>query len=185
MTSLTDTRSRYGAGSIALHWIVAFAFIALLVSGYAMMVLPRGPRFGQALTWHNGIGCLFLAFAAGRLVWRAVNPLPALTAASRWENIAARVDHALLWFFILALPLTGWVAASTGRRPISIFGWFDFPKIWGNDPAMHRLSEEWHGILSHVFVVVFALHIAGALKREYVNRDGTLRRMLGAGPGAR
>ena len=179
MTALTDTKARFGAGSIALHWIVALFFIALIVTGYGLMWAPRGPMRGAWVDAHDAIGFLLVAFAGLRLIWRAFNPLPALTAGPRWENIAARVVHALLWFFVLALPLTGWVVASTGRRPLSVFGWFDFPRIWGNDLPMHRMSEEWHGILSHLFLIVFALHILGALKREYGSKDGTLRRMLG------
>jgi len=177
MTSLTDTKTRFGAGTVALHWIVALFFIALLVTGYGAMFAARGAR-GPWLDWHYGAGFLLVAFAGLRLIWRAFNPLPALTPAPRWENLAARTSHILLWFFIFALPLTGWIAASTGRRPLSVFGWFEFPRIWGNDPPMHGMSEDWHSWLSHAFLVIFALHVAGAIKRQYVSRDRTLSRML-------
>ena len=178
MASFTDTKSRYGSGTVALHWIVALFFIALAVTGYGFMFASREAR-GPWLDWHYGLGFILVVFAGLRLIWRAFNPLPALTGGSKWENLLARTSHALLWFFVLALPITGWVAASTGRRPLSVFGWLEFPRIWGNDPSMHGMSEDWHSWLSHAFLVVFALHIAGALKREWWNKDGTLRRMLG------
>jgi cytochrome b561 len=178
MPAFGDSKTRFGTGSIALHWIVALFFVALIVTGYGMMFVGR-PARGAWIDVHDALGFLLILFTAVRLVWRAANPLPNLSAAPRWENVTARMGHVLLWFFMVALPLTGWVVASTGRRPLSVFGWFEFPRIWGNDPPMHRMSEEWHLWLSHAFLVLFALHIAGALKREYVNRDGTLRRMLG------
>src|SRR5262249_30551626 len=96
------------------------------------------------------------------------------------KNLLARASHVLLWLLIVAIPLTGWVAASTGRRPLSMFGWFEFPRIWDStDRAMHGMSEDWHLWLSHTFLVIFALHIVGALKRESIGRDRTLSRMLG------
>ena len=179
MASLTDTKTRFGTGSVTLHWIVALLFITLVVTGYGLMLADRAQR-GPWMDWHYGFGFVLVVFAGLRLIWRAFNPLPELTTGPRWENLLARASHMLLWFFILALPLTGWVAASTGRRPLSVFGWFDFPRIWdATDRGMHRLSEDWHGWLSHGFLVIFALHIAGALKREYLSRDRTLARMLG------
>jgi cytochrome b561 len=181
---LTDTKSRFGAGSVTLHWIVALFFIALAVTGYGFMLAERAAR-GPWLDWHYGLGFLLVIFAGVRLTWRALNPLPSLSDGPRWENVLARIDHALLWLLILALPLTGWLVASTGRRPLSVFGWFDFPRIWGNDRAMHALSEDWHAWLSHAFLAVFAVHIVGALKREYVSHDGTLSRMLGRSVGER
>jgi cytochrome b561 len=179
MASLTDTKARFGSGSVALHWIVALLFIALAVTGYGFMFAERAQR-GIWLDWHYGLGFILVVFAGLRLIWRAFNPLPELSPASRWENLLARANRILLWFLILAIPLTGWVAASTGRRPLSVFGWVEFPRIWDTaDRAMHGLSEDWHAWLSHAFLVIFALHLAGALKREYLNRDGTLSRMLG------
>jgi len=178
MASLTDSKARFGTGSVTLHWIVALFFIALAVTGYGFMFAERAQR-GMWLDWHYGLGFILVVFAGLRLIWRAANPLPQLTPGPRWENLLARANHVLLWFFILALPLTGWVAASTGRRPLSVFGWFEFPRIWdASDRAMHGMSETWHGWLSHAFLVMFALHIAGALKREYISRDRTLSRML-------
>lgn len=179
MASLADTKTRFGAGSVALHWIVALLFVALAVTGYGLMLAERAQR-GAWMDWHYGLGFILVVFAGLRLIWRAFNPLPTLTAGPRWENLLARASHILLWFFILALPLTGWVAASTGRRPLSVFSWFEFPRIWDvADRGMHRMSEDWHGWLSHAFLVIFVLHIIGALKREYLNRDRTLSRMLG------
>ena len=178
MTPLTDTKSRFGACSVALHWIVALFFIALVVTGYGAMFAEHAER-APWLDWHYWLGFILVVFAGLRLIWRAANPLPILTPGPQWENLLARVSHALLWFFIFALPLTGWIAASTGRRPLSVFGWFDFPRIWGNDPPVHRMMEDWHLWMSHAFLVIFALHIAGALKREYVSRDRTLSRMMG------
>jgi len=183
MTTLTDSKLRFGAGSVALHWIVALFFILLAVTGYGAMFAERAGR-GPWLDWHYGLGFLLVVLAGLRLVWRLFNPLPALTPGPRWENVVARISHALLWFFIFALPLTGWIAVSSGRSVPSVFGWFDFPRIWGADRAVHELMEDTHGWMSHIFLIVFALHIAGALKREYISRDGTLSRMLGRDSGA-
>jgi cytochrome b561 len=58
--------------------------------------------------------------------------------------------------------------------------------------AIHKLRviprNEWlHDFLQHVHIVVawilagaIALHVGGALKHHLIDKDGTLRRMLGA-----
>ena len=178
-STLFDTRARYGAVTKWLHWLAAIGMIALMVTGYVFMNLPRGPERGVWLAWHNASGYLTLILALAHVGWRAVNPLADPTPGAAWENGLARGVHWMLLGFLILLPLSGWYVASTGRRPPMVFDWFAVPRIPGASREFHGLSEEIHGLLSHAFVVVFALHVLGGLKRQFVNRDGTIARMMG------
>jgi cytochrome b561 len=176
---MRDTKAGFGSVTIWLHWIVAAGFIALAVTGELLEFAARGPARSSMLGQHVSLGYVLMIFFAARLVWRAVNPLPALTDAPAWENALARISHAIMWLLILGLPLSGWLAASSGRGPMDVYGWFDFPRIWTQDRAMHGAMEGIHAALANLFLAMFAAHLAGALWREYVRRDGTLSRMLG------
>lgn len=180
MPAFRDSTSRYGTGSVSLHWIVALVALALLVTGYVALGLPRGPDKGAYIRLHLGIGWVALALIALRIVWRLANPLPALTPAAAWENGLARIVQWSLLGLIAALAVTGYLVAASSSRLSSVFGWFSVPGI--QDRALHRAMEEWHGWASHLLLALLALHIAGALKRTLANRDGTLRRMLGLAP---
>jgi len=180
MQGLRDTAARYGIGSVSLHWIVAALALALLATGYLVLGLPRGPEKSFYIQLHLGIGWVAIALIALRLVWRLANPLPTLTPAPRWENVLARATQWSLLGLLAALAVTGYLIAATTTRLSSVFGWFSVPLI--NDRALHRAMEGWHGWASHLLLALVALHVAGALKRALINRDGTLRRMLGIGP---
>ena len=67
--------------------------------------------------------------------------------------------------FLLATALTFWDAARQRWWRVA---------LWGLLAGLVRPN----GLLLCLPLAVFALHIAGALKRQYWNRDGTLRRML-------
>jgi cytochrome b561 len=176
-----DTPERYGSVSIALHWLAALGMIGLVITGYVFMVSPRGGLRGSVLMAHNASGYLTLILAFAHVAWRPFNRFPELSAGAAWENTLARVVHWLLIGFLIALPLSGWFAHSTGRNPPMFLNLFEIPRMPGASAEYHRPSEEIHAVLSHVFLVVFAAHVLGGLKRQFVNRDGTISRMMGRG----
>ena len=71
---------------------------------------------------------------------------------------------------------------------MSFFGWFDLPQfqpttqvplpwIEGGVLSKHQL-EELHEILFNLLVGLSVLHVAAALKHQFVDRDSVLRGML-------
>ena len=94
----------------------------------------------------------------------------------------ARVTHWLFYFLMIALPLTGWAMASAfGKgKPVSMFGLFDVPALpVGYDKPTAEMFETMHGVLgNYILVGLLALHVVGAFKHQFVDHDGTLRRMV-------
>jgi polyisoprenoid-binding protein YceI len=77
------------------------------------------------------------------------------------------------------VPLTGWInhAASTGFAPI----WWPFGQSLPLVPKSETVSALFsagHWVFTKILLAAIALHIAGALKHAFVDRDDTLRRML-------
>ena len=177
MNAIADTKARYGYGSILLHWIVAALGLYLIWTGYEFMVLPRGAERAAVLGLHLAAGWIATLFILVRIAWRLANPLPALTGPT-WQRHAARTAHWGLLILIVGLAVTGYIAITTGRQPVQVLGLFTAPAVFGQGGALHGQSEDVHGWLSHIFVAVLALHVAAALKRSLIDKDGTLRRML-------
>lgn len=180
MNAITDTKTRYGYGSILLHWIVAALGLTLIWTGYEFMFLPRGAAKGAALAAHLTAGWIAMAFILARVGWRLANPLPDLSGPT-WQRHAARTAHWALLILIVGLAITGYMAITTGRQPVQVLGLFTAPAVFGQGGALHGQSEEVHSWLSHIFVAILALHVAAALKRSFIDKDGTLRRMLRVG----
>ena len=71
--------SKSGWGSVArwLHWGLGLAIIAMIVYGWWMNHIPaRADRFFHR-SLHANIGYAILVLMAVRLIWRAINPVPA------------------------------------------------------------------------------------------------------------
>lgn len=180
MGKIYDTPRSFGTGSILLHWAVAGIAIALLVTGYWFLALPRGPEKGAMLAVHVDLGWWLAFLVALRLLWRLFNPLPALASGRPWEYALARLVQWLMVALLVAFAITGYMSIATNPRiqSVSVLGWFELPRLDDPGRTLHRASEEVHLWLSHGFAAILLLHVAGALKRSLVNRDGTLRRMV-------
>ena len=69
----------------------------------------------DVFAWHKTVGALILLLALVRLAVRLLNPPPPYPADfPRWQRFAAVWSHRLLYFLLIALPLTG-LAAVSGR----------------------------------------------------------------------
>jgi len=49
------------------------------------------------------------------------------------------------------------------------------------DKALSEVIKPWHGYLAYAMAALVVLHVAGALKHQFVDRDNLLSRMLPAG----
>jgi len=178
MTFRNTTRS-WGSLSKALHWIIVLLIINQWVIAERAADLPKGPALFAALWWHKSLGITILMLAVLRLVWRWMNPVPDLTAETKpWERVLAKVSHLLLYALIFAMPLTGWMMSSAHSYSVSWFGLLTLPNLVAPDPGLSEQLEDLHGLLFNVLVAVAVLHVAGALKHHFIDRNDVLRRML-------
>jgi cytochrome b561 len=179
-----NSRLRYGAVAVGLHWLVALLIAGMIGLGFAMVRYFEAPaELATKFTlyqWHKSFGITILALALLRLGWRQLNPVPPLPGTLRpWERVLARGTHAALYGLLLATPLAGWVMASASSLPTGeVFGLFTLPALVGSDEAMYGIAREVHEILAWSLVAVVALHVAGALKHHFVLKDDVLLRML-------
>jgi len=95
-----------------------------------------------------------------------------------WERAAARSSHALLYFLMVALPLTGWIVNSASNIPFRVFWTIPLPAIVAPDKAVADAFALVHRGLFVLLVLVLAAHIAAALRHHFVKRNAVLERML-------
>jgi cytochrome b561 len=176
---------RYSGVAIALHWLIAAAIVAQIGLGLWMVDAIKEPASRmtafQAYQWHKSLGLTILLLSLARLAWRLAHPPPALPdTVTRFERIAARSVHWLLYVLTIGIPLIGWamVSASPLQIPTLIFGWFQWPHLPWFSTAAEAGFKFAHRAAAYLMIALFALHIAAALKHHFVNRDGVLRRML-------
>jgi cytochrome b561 len=174
-----NTKSSWGSVSKAFHWLVVLLIVNQWWIAERADNLPLGMAKIQALAWHKSFGLTILMLAVLRLVWRLMNPVPDLTAESRpWERALARLSHFLLYGLIFALPVSGWLMSSARNFPVSWFKLFQFPDLVAPNEQLFQQMRALHHLLFSALVVVALLHIAGALKHHFIDRNDVLKRML-------
>lgn len=209
--SVRNSDASWGWPARFLHWAMALVMIGLLAVGFYMVEVVGDDlllRFSLTQS-HKSWGAILFGLALLRVVWRLANPTPALPEMPSWQRRASQASHIVLYGLMFALPLTGWLMASAspyndatayvqiknevrlaylfGQSTLDAFGIKDM-LIWSMpdpiDPGDETLTERLaslHFWLAAALAAVLGLHVAAALKHQFVDRDGLLRRMVSGG----
>ncbi|WP_224824532.1 cytochrome b/b6 domain-containing protein [Cognatishimia sp. MH4019] len=183
---LANTAQHYGSLTKTFHWLTAALIITLIPLGIIANQLPYDTseqlaRKAFLFSLHKTLGVTVFFVALARIAWAISQPKPAeLHPDRKLETLAAQTVHWLLYGSLLLVPLSGWIhhAATTGFAPI----WWPFgqnlPFVPKDDALAHTFASL-HIIFERVLAASLILHIAGALKHHFVDKDQTLRRMIG------
>lgn len=169
----------YSNVSIILHWI-----IALLVLGQIGLVMAHdatdGPSSMAFMGLHKSGGLLILVLTLVRIAWRFKEPWKAMPVDTpHWQRVIARVTHIGFYVLLIGMPLGGWLASSAAGRDIAFYGLFNWPLLpvgGGRDAA--KFFMEGHELAAKFLYVLLFLHVAAALKHQFLDRDNELRKML-------
>jgi cytochrome b561 len=173
-----NTTHAWGSLSKAFHWLIVLLIINQWVIAERADEL-KGLAKLEALAWHKSFGMTVLMLAVLRLAWRLMNPTPELEAETRpWERRLAKVSHVLLYALIFAMPLTGWMMSSAKNYPVSWFKTVPVPDLVAPAEQTFHQMHDLHHLLFNVLVGVALLHVAGALKHHFIDRNDVLKRML-------
>lgn len=199
--ALRNTTMSYGFLAKFLHWFVAFLFLAAYCTIYYRHYFtgpcirgqgfPCSPENIQVFALHKSFGLTILVFAILRLIWRFSNPSPKPDPASRLEHLGAKLAHGTLYFWMITMPITGYVANGGGTN---FFGLFDIPSFrrteiydvlvtqgMGIDfrtfeAPLDRFHKQISGQL--LLWMLILLHVSAALYHHFWKKDQTLVRML-------
>ena len=169
--------ARYSRTAIALHWLLALMIIGSLSVGLYMTSLPFSPQRLKLYNMHKWAGIVILTLSAVRLLWRLSHRPPALPPMQAWQARAALITHAALYALFFAVPLAGWAYSSSAGFPVVLFGVLPLPDFVAVDRELASNLKLLHRTLAWSLGSVVLLHIAAAMKHQFVDRDGLLRRM--------
>ncbi len=171
--------SRYSTGAMIFHWVIAIAVIANWRIAEAAEHAPKADA-GAIMLNHKALGITILILTLGRLAWRLTHKVPPISNNhANWEKILARTVHIIFYVLLIGLPIGGWLGVSYFGKGVDVWGIFTLPALpVGEDPAAGKAIFGFHGTGGEIFIYLIALHILGALKHTFFDKDGTLWRML-------
>jgi cytochrome b561 len=196
---MNNPSSRYTKTAIILHWLIAIFIFGMFALGWYMSDLPKeAPKqttfdlfnlgiytlqLGEGVSprafyfnLHKSLGITIFALILIRILWRITHKPPALlTTYNAIERKVATGAHHLLYLLMVAVPLTGLIMAIYSKYGVKWFG-LDFIPGLDNKPIREAFVEA-HELIGIILLVVIAVHVAGALKHKFVDKDDTLKRM--------
>jgi cytochrome b561 len=177
---IRNTTKSWGSAARAFHWILGLTILGMLAFGWWMNHIPARPDRFFYRNIHADIGYLVLFLTVLRLIWRAMNPTPALPGETpRWQRIAAAISHGALYVVIILVTMLGW-AHSGAHTPdySSWFGLFHMPQITSPDKAAADAYEDRHIFFAYVLLALIVIHLAAAAWHHFIKRDRVAARMV-------
>ncbi len=196
---MTQTSTRYSKTAVILHWLIAIFIVLMFSLGWFMADLPKdGPKqmaydlFDLGIyTWqlteeasprtfyfnlHKSLGLTALALIALRILWRITHTPPApLSSYKAIEKKIATATHHALYLLMLAVPVTGLIMAVNSKYGVK---WFGVDLIAGLDNKPVRdFFEHTHELVGLVLLALIVIHLLGALKHQFIDKDETMSRM--------
>ena len=171
----------WGWISISLHWLVAIAVFCLFGLGLWMVDLTYYDAWYQSAPHvHKSIGVLLFFTMLFRLVWRQYRGTPPPLENHTWvERKLASIAHGALYLLLFAIMFSGYLISTADGRSIEVFNWFEVPALFSGFDNQEDLAGKIHLALAIVMISLAGLHATGALKHHFIDKDRTLKRMIG------
>lgn len=177
---ILNSETRYGLVSKMLHWLIALSIISLIILGWWMVGLSYYDQwYHQSLEIHRALGMLVLFLASLFLIWKVfVKSPPLQNELTAFEKLGAKSAHILLLVSMFAIPVTGYVISTSADAGFTFFGLFDIPAIAQISDNIRELAISIHYYAAYGVGILALVHAGAALKHQFIDKQGTLRRML-------
>jgi len=185
-----NSPTTYGVVAKTLHWGMALLFLIAYCAIYYRhwLVEERSDAWLTAGHVHRAVGISIGVFMVLRIAWRWVNTVPTEPSGSLWEKRLARAAHYSLYFFMIAMPISGYF----GTDAPTSFGVFMIPNFAETSVFQAIASggpsfEQWERPLDFfhrelggaLFLwMLILVHAGAALYHHFVRGDDVLTRML-------
>lgn len=165
--------------TIIFHWATGIAFLSVVSLGFYLGTLPRGAEKMEIMGLHKSLGAIVFVIAVIRIIWRfKEGSISSISTLPKWQTVLANGIHHLLLLATILMPVSGLLMSIGGGRAIEVFG-LELMAAGGKIEWLAALAHTVHVNAVNVVIVALVLHIAGGFKHQFIDKDGTISRMLG------
>ena len=167
---------QYSKRMVIIHWLT----LALIIAAWYLGDGLSDARHEKSATLagylvHVLVGGTVLLLTILRWTFRGVDGTPPPVGDSLMDLVARGIHYAL-YILLLLLPATGFmtiVTSSVGMALLTSDASLLPVKYTGPGIIPHAVHEQ----LMNVLIVVVAVHILGAIKHQFIMKDGLMERM--------
>lgn len=168
-----DIVLRYANAAVAFHWTTVALVLGQAYLGFRFGWSEPGPARDEIFLWHKTVGLVILLVVLARLAYRLKSrPPPFPPELPDWERVAAVWNHRLFYILLIAMPIVGWVAVSGyAEGPTTpLLGGIEVPVFPGVSRDAGEVAGQFHKYAAFLLVALMLVHIAAALKHQFVDR---------------
>lgn len=177
-----NSKNQYSSLAKTLYWVTAIVIIVSFGIGFFSARMRNFVPIEEVRTYlylHKEIATTTLFLIVARFGYRLLVKYPKNPDhMHRIEMIGAKVAHMSLYILMVAVPVSGWFWSSVAGSDIPVLGLFNLPPLLAKDRSLYDFAHLLHQILAWALGIVIVLHVAGALKHHFVDKNLILRRML-------
>ena len=172
--AILNNNLRYGIISIIFHWAMAVMLIATFLLGKNLK--DNFENYYEVLALHNSFGLLIFLTAIFRLTWKWINVKPDQMPNKLIFMKLATTSHICFYILFFIMPLTGYLITNFQGDEVIFFG-ISMPGIFERNRDLKYYTHEIHFYLGNLLLILFFLHVLGALYHHYILKDNTLKRI--------
>jgi cytochrome b561 len=169
--------TQYSRRMVIVHWLTLAVLIAAWYFGDSLAEATDDSKATLAgYIVHLAVGGAVLLLTLYRFYFRSKDGIPAPIGDTPMDKLAKGV-HYLLYTVLFVLPVSGIMIILNSKAGAALLAGDAnmLPKEHGFKGVF---SHEVHEQLVNVLIVLVVLHILGAIKHQFINKDGFMERMM-------
>ncbi|KJV69549.1 prokaryotic cytochrome b561 family protein [Candidatus Neoehrlichia lotoris str. RAC413] len=112
-----------------------------------------------------------------RIFCRIFSQIPSHSkTTSYFSIIVSKYVHTLLYFFMIVMPLSGYMMSSASGKAIKII-FFDVPLIFTQNKSLAFLYNKIHTSSSYIITILIMLHVLGTFKHLIIDKENIFKRI--------
>lgn len=165
---------KWPAVSRIFHWVSAI----LLLITWILMLLYGIDEDKFYISLHKAFGVSLLFWMLARVISRIIIKAPAPAPMPKWQILASKITHFLLYALLIAMPIAGLLMSIYGGRPVDMFGIFEIPVFVTPNRSSARFYNDIHTDILWPLIIAFTLlHIGAALYHQFIKKDNLIQRI--------
>lgn len=169
--------TQYSNRMIFIHWLTLALLVAAWFLGEELAdATDESKATLVAYIIHGLAGGAVLLLTVMRLFFRSKDGVLAPVGNTAMDKVAKGIHH-LLYTVLFVLPVSGMITIATSDAGRALLSGDEslLPKEGGYE---HVFAHEMHEVMVNVLIVLVVVHVLGALKHQFIAKDGLMERML-------
>lgn len=169
--------TKYSNRMVLIHWLTLALLVAAWFLGDELAdATDESSATIAGYLVHGLVGGAVLLLTVARLFFRSQDGTPPALGQTPMDKLAKGVHH-LLYTVLFVLPVSGIVTVMSSDAGRALLAG-DASLLPKEDGYENVLAHEVHEVLVTVLILLVAVHVLGALKHQFITKDGLMERML-------